>query len=96
MKTHFRVGLFGSDSISRIPILYIGVGKTSIVLRLVDNYFSRSFKPSNGVFRVDYPLYAVEMFAYCRDLHSRKIVLNVNDFSGLLLFLLVIFRKSFR
>lgn len=34
--------------------------KTSIVLRFVDDYFSRSFKPTNGVFRIEHKMYFVD------------------------------------
>ncbi|KAK8827309.1 hypothetical protein WA556_000934, partial [Blastocystis sp. ATCC 50177/Nand II] len=57
-----KVGLLGRD----------GVGKTSIVLQLVDNYFSRSFKPTSGVFRINYNI--------TQD--DTEITLSINDFPG--------------
>ena len=76
------------------PFLVVGVGKTSIVLQLVDNYFSRSFKPSKGIFRVDYKLYRFLFTVIRRSVGEDAIILNVNDFPGMLIGFRIICRKS--
>ena len=59
-----------------------GIGKTSIVLRFIGNYFSRSFKPSNGVFRIDHQLYHLIVAFTIRMVDGEQINLIVNDFPG--------------
>ena len=58
MEYTYKIGLIGLEGRGLAVRTDIGSGKTSIVLRLMDDYFSRSFKPSNGVFRTEYKLYA--------------------------------------
>ena len=60
----------------------VGIGKTSIVLRFIGNYFSRSFKPSNGVFRIDHQLYPLIVVFTIRMVDGEQINLIVNDFPG--------------
>ena len=60
----------------------VGIGKTSIVLRFIGNYFSRSFKPSNGVFRIDHQLYHLIVAFTIRMVDGEQINLIVNDFPG--------------
>lgn len=56
MDYTYKIGLIGLEGRGSAVHADIGTGKTSIVLRLMDDYFSRSFKPSNGVFRTEYKL----------------------------------------
>lgn len=60
----------------------IGVGKTSIVLQLVDNYFSRSFKPTSGVFRINYTMLKRYGSVMRSTLDDSEITLSINDFPG--------------
>lgn len=58
------------------------MGKTSIVLQLVDNYFSRSFKPTSGVFRINYNMLKRYGSVMCSTQDDTEITLSINDFPG--------------
>ena len=76
-----------------MSIQLIGIGKTSIVLRFIGNYFSRSFKPSNGVFRIDHQLYHLQVVLTIRMVDGEQINLVVSDFPGMKRFVEVKYRE---
>lgn len=83
MDYTYKIGLIGLEGRGSAVHADIGTGKTSIVLRLMDDYFSRSFKPSNGVFRTEYKLWAITFRSHNRTFGKKHVTLCINDFPGL-------------